>query len=328
MSDLLYYIQSKVFNEYFSNSELEPLDLSELFKFNVYNNQNKNKAKYDAKLFKMLMKLFIDNKNFNNFNLIKLTKQTIGWWSGCVKSSKNKKIKYTSHNPNLKTKVGFKIYIAILYHIHYEIDFINTERIDDAIDFYTSVFKKAITRMFHYSYVLNLPKKVSLDVALIDYNNSGRFLKCLMFNDEQFSKFVNSNKRSYQAEPENKRSLDNFKQIFIDNFYEKDREKGSKRFEQHRPNFSRFLEILIHRIEKYSENGKRVELSGLKLTAETPQDLPVLHFYMNWLKTEIFAETVFRFDEMFSLQNWNNFIIENIRKERGYSNYWKIVDTK
>ena len=119
-----------------------------------------------------------------------------------------------------------------------------------------------------------------------------------------------------------------FKQIFIDNFYEKDREKGSKRFEQHRPNFSRFLEILIHRIEKYSENGKRVELSGLKLTAETPQDLPVLHFYMNWLKMEIFAETVFRFDEMFSLQNWNNFIIENIRKERGYSNYWKIVDTK
>jgi hypothetical protein len=175
---------------------------------------------------------------------------------------------------------------------------------------------------------LNLPKKVSFDVALIDYNNSGRFLKCLTLNDEQFSNFINSNKRSYQAEPESKKSLNNFKRIFIENFYEKDHERGAKRFEQHRPNFSRFLEILIHRIEKYSENGKRVELSGLKLTVETQQNLPVLHFYMNWLKMEIFAETVFRFDEMFSLQNWNNFIIGHMRKERGYSNYWKIVDTK
>ena len=57
--------------------------------------------------------------------------------------------------------------------------------------------------------------------------------------------------------------------------------------------------------EKYSDNGKCVDLSGLKLTAETAQDAPVLYYYMEWLKKEIFSETVFKFDEMFSLENWN-----------------------
>jgi hypothetical protein len=114
----------------------------------------------------------------------------------------------------------------------------------------------------------------------------------------------------------------------VDSFYPDKREQGKKRFEQFKPRFSRFMEILIHRIEKYSENGKRVELCDLKLTAETPQDMPVLYYYMEWLKSSIFNETTFSFDEMFSLNNWTVFIKDFMRNERGYSNYWKIVDTK
>ena len=145
-------------------------------------------------------------------------------------------------------------------------------------------------------------------------------------SEDDFYAFINSSKKVYQSRPENQKSLENFKRIFVDNFYPTDHMKGNQRFEQFRPSFAKFMEILITRIEKYSVNGKRVDLCGLKLTAETEVDMPVLHYYMDWLKTDIFAETVFSFDQMFSLNNWNTFIKNFMRQERGYSNYWKIVD--
>lgn len=212
-----------------------------------------------------------------------------------------------------------------MYHLHYTLGY----KTDPA---YEGVFEKkfigAINRFFNYNYAFTLPKKVSFDIALIDHNDSGRFLKCLELDDNDFIAFINSHKRVYQAKPESERSLNNFKQIFVDSFYEKKPEEGKKRFEQFKPRFSRFMEILINRIEKYSCDGKKVELCDLKLTAETPQDMPVLYYYMEWLKSSIFDETVFSFDEMFSLNNWTVFIKDFMRNERGYSNYWKIVDTK
>jgi len=288
---------------------------------------------YDSKLFRMLTRLFIDNVQFNDPNLIYLSKKIISYWSTCARKNKtkNKSTKFTNHNPNLKTKMGFKLYTAILYHIHYTL----SPKID--IQFFDNTFQfeicekqfiRAIDRFFNYAYAFNLPKSVSFDIALIDHNDSERFLKCLTMPDDAFIPFINSSKRSYKVSPENERSLNNFKQIFVDSFYEKRPQEGKKRFEQFRPRFSRFMEILINRIEKYSENGKRVELCGLKLTAETPQDMPVLYYYMEWLKSSIFSETVFSFDEMFSLNNWTVFIKNFMRNERGYSNYWKIVDTK
>jgi hypothetical protein len=324
ISDLLYYLQNKIFMDYGDNNpNIEPLDLASLFRFSM-RGKNKFIEQYDNKLFKMFMRLVSDNKNFNDFNLTVVAKKIIGYWSGCAKSSKDKSRKYVNHNPNLKTKTGFKIWITLLYHFHYTLNYIPGNTF--LLPVYEDILKNGIKRLFNYAYVLNLPRKVSFDVILVDHNDSDRFIKCLTLSDDDFYNFVNASKRIFQSRPENEKSLTNFKQIFISSFYPKDQGKGKQRFDQYKPNFARFIEILINRIEKYSENGKRVELSGLKLTAETKQDAPVLYYYMEWLKNEIFSETVFKFDEMFSLQNWNSFIKSFMRIERGYSNYWKIVD--
>lgn len=327
VSDLLSYVENKIFMDYaHNNPNIESLDLNSFFRIRMFN-QSPFVEQYDSKLFKMLIRLFTDNVQFNDIALVQLSKKIIGYWSACARNSKgkNKNTKFTNHNPNLKTKTGFKLYISILYHLHYTLDY----KTDPA---YEGVFEKkfigAINRFFNYNYAFTLPKKVSFDIALIDHNNSGRFLKCLELDDNDFIAFINSHKRVYQVKPESERSLNNFKQIFVDSFYEKKPEEGKKRFEQFKPRFSRFMEILINRIEKYSCDGKRVELCDLKLTAETPQDMPVLYYYMEWLKSSIFDETVFSFDEMFSLNNWTVFIKDFMRNERGYSNYWKIVDTK
>jgi hypothetical protein len=324
ISDLLYYVENKIFmNDDHNNPDIQSPDLNSIFKLRMFN-QSDFVEQYDSKLFKMLMRLFADGVSFNNKSLIIASKKIIGFWSGCARNNKNKSIKFTNHNPNLKSKIGFKIYIGILYHLHYTLKYdsnISSEKYEDK-------FVKGIRRFFNYGYALTLPKKVSFDIALVDHNDSNRFLNCLELEDDDFIAFINSSKRVYQAKPETERSLKNFKQIFAEGFYAKDKEEGNKRFEQFKPRFSRFLEVLIGRIEKYSVNGKRVELSGLKLTAETPQDVPVLYYYMEWLKINIFNETVFSFDEMFSLNNWTTFIKKYMRNERGYSNYWKIVDTK
>ena len=328
VSDLLYYIENRIFmDSTHNNPDIESLDLNSLFRVRMFNNQFIKQ--YDSKLFKMLTRLFIDDIQFNDPNLIYLSKKIISHWSASARKNKtkNKNTKFTNHNPNLKTKMGFKLYIGILYHLHYNLTPAYTSN-----PLYKELFEKTfiqgIDRFFNYAYAFNLPKSVSFDIALIDYNDSGRFLKCLTMLDDEFISFINSSKKSYRVNPENERSLNNFKQIFVDSFYEKKPTEGKKRFEQFKPRFSRFMEILINRIEKYSENGKRVELCGLKLTAETPQDMPVLYYYMEWLKSSIFSETVFSFDEMFSLNNWTVFIKNFMRNERGYSNYWKIVDTK
>ncbi len=324
VSDLLYYLQNKIFiNHGDNNPNIEPLDLDSLFRFNM-RGKNKFLEQYDNKFFKMFMRLVSDGKDFNNFDLSVIAKKIIGYWSACAKKSKDKSRKYVNHNPNLKTKTGFKIYISLLYHFHYTLDYIPNSA--SLLSIYEGIFKNGIGRLLNYAYVLNLPNKVSFDVILVDPNDSNRFTKCLTMADDDFYVFVNESKRVFQTRPENEKSLTNFKQIFIDSFYSKDQGRGKQRFDQYKPNFARFMEILINRIEKYSVNGKRVELSGLKLTAETKQDAPVLYYYMEWLKSEIFSETVFKFDEMFSLHNWKAFIVNFMRKERGYSDYWKIVD--
>jgi hypothetical protein len=324
VSDLLYYLQNKIFANYGDNNpNIEPLDLSSIFRLNM-NSKNKFMEQYNTKLFKMFMRLVSDDKDFHDFNLSVICKKIIGYWSGCAKNSKDKSRKYVNHNPNLKTKTGFRMYIALLYHFHYTLNYIPNNIA--LLPTYEGIFKNGIGRLLSYAYVLNLPRKVSFDVILVDHNNSNRFTKCLTLADDDFYNFVNASKRIFQSRPENEKSLTNFKQIFIGSFYPKDQGRGKQRFDQYKPNFARFMEILINRIEKYSENGKRVELSGLKLTIETKQDAPVLYYYMEWLKNEIFSETVFKFDEMFNLQNWNTFIKNFMRIERGYSDYWKIVD--
>ena len=324
LSNLFYYLQNKIFMDHGDNNpNIEPLDLDSLFRINM-RNKNKFVEQYDDKFFRMFMRLVSDGKNFNDFNLSTISKKIIGYWSGCSKQLKDKSRKYVNHNPNLKTKTGFKIYISLLYHFHYTLNYVSDN--NALLPTYEALFKNGIKRLLNYAYVFNLPKKVSFDVILVDHTNSNRFIKCLTSNDSDFYAFVNENKRVFQTRPENEKSLANFKQIFIGSFYSKDQSTGNQRFAQFKPNFAKFMEILINRIEKYSVNGKRVELSGLKLTAETKQDAPVLYYYMEWLKNEIFSETVFKFDEMFSLQNWNTFIKSFMRIERGYSDYWKIVD--
>ena len=323
LSDLLYYVENKIFSNYSDNNpNLEPPDLNSFFRIRMFD-QSKFVEQYDTKLFKMLMRLFIDNINFHNAESTFFAKRIIGYWSSCARNNKNKNTKFTNHNPNLKTKTGFKIYIGILYHLHYTFNYDKSF----PLSAYEEKFKTSINRFFNYAYVLGLPRKVAFDTALIDHNNSDRFIKCLALSEDDFCDFMNTSKRSYQAQPESQKSLNNFKEIFINGFYEKSPEKGKERFEQFRPKFARFLEILITRIKKYSDNGKRVELCNLKLTAETIQDMPVLYYYMEWLKNSIFSETVFKFDEMFSLENWNRFIKNFMRNERGYSDYWKIVDS-
>lgn len=322
LSDLLYHVENQIFSNHGDNNpNLKPPDINSFFRIRMFD-QSKFVEQYDTKLFKMLMRLFVDDKNFHDKNLIPVAKRIIGYWSTCARNNKGNNTKFTNHNSNLTTKVGFKMYIGFLYHMHYTFNY------DKSFDpeFYGEHFKRAINRFFNYAYVLNLPKKVAFDTALIDHTDSDRFIKCLTLSDDDFYAFVNSSKRNYQARPESKKSLNNFREIFVGTFYEKDKETGRERFEQYRPKFSRFLEILIARIEKYSDNGKRVELSGLKLTAETSVDMPVLYYYMEWLRNSIFSETVFKFDQMFSLENWNSFIKSFMRNERGYSNYWKIVD--
>ena len=324
ISDLFYYLQNKIFSDYGDNNpNIEPLDLHSLFRFDVMH-KNKFMEQYDTKFFKMFMRLISDAKDFNDFNLTVVAKKIIGYWSACGKNSKDKSRKFVNHNPNLKTKTGFKIYISLLYHFHYTLNYIPGN--GALLPTYEGIFKNAIGRLHNYAYVLNLPKKVSFDVILVDHNDTERFTKCMTLGDDEFYSFVNASKRVYQTRPENEKSLVNFKNIFIGSFYAKDQRRGKERFDQYKPNFARFLEILITRIEKYSDNGKRVNLCDLKLTAETKQDAPVLYYYMEWLKNEIFSETVFKFDEMFSLHNWNSFVKNFMRLERGYSDYWKIVD--
>ena len=324
LSDLLYYIENKIFKNYGDNNpEIQAPDLNSFFRIRMFE-QSKFVEQYDTKLFKMILKLFIDNKDFHNSDMTLFSKKIIGYWSACARNNKNKNTKFTNHNPNLKTKTGFKIYIGILYHLYYTCDYGKTSF---PLSAYEDKFKVAIKRFFNYAYVLNLPKKVSFDIALVDHNDSNRFLNCITMLDDEFYNFTNSSKKVYQIKPESKKSLDNFKQIFVDSFYSTKLSEGNKRFEQFKPKFSRFLEILITRIEKYNNNGKHVELCGLKLTAETEQDAPVLYYYMEWLRTNLFSEITLRFDEMFSLENWNKFIKNFMRNERGYSDYWKIVDT-
>jgi hypothetical protein len=325
LSELFYYLEGKLFYGHGANNpDVAPLDLNRLFRFNIPN-KNQFIDKYDRKLFKILMELYTEHSEFfQDPDIAKMTMKLIGYWSACAKNSNDKNRKFVAHNANLKTKAGFKIYVCIMYHLAKDLCY--SRQFKTALPTYEAQFVRAIKRYVNYAYVLNLPKKIDFDVALVDHVNKKKFFKCLVLNDDEFYDMMNTDKKVYQASPENQKSLNNFKQIFIDSYYSKDASTGKERFEQYRPSFSRFLETLITRIGKYSSNGKRVELCDLKLTAETKQDLPVLYYYMEWLKSSIFKETYFKFDEMFSLGNWNMFIKNFMRIERGYSDYWKILD--
>jgi hypothetical protein len=321
-SELFYFLENKIFYGYgANNTEIEPIDLQKLF-----TNQAKNYSQFlkdhDKKLFKILINLYRNHSYvFGDEKINSLVLNTLNYWNGAIKNTKDKTIKFNGVRPTLKTLTGFKCFLGIanllVNKFNYNKDF---------IDSYKNIFIRAIKRYLNYSYVLMLPKNVKFELVLIDPSSRKDFEKCVELNDEDFYEMINTSRRVYRERPENAKSMRNLEEIFIDAFYYKNKNTGKVRFEKFRSRFARWLEILIQRIEKYNTKTKTVELYGLKLTAETPNDVPVIYYYFEWLKTNIFASAVFSFDEMFSLENWNSFIKKFMRQERGYSNYWKIVD--
>jgi hypothetical protein len=287
---------------------------------------NKHKPKIvnktDSKLIRILIELYENNIwIFGNSDINNFVCRMMIFWNGCVENVKDNFKSFSKIKVTTKTLTGFKAFLGVVNllvnNFTYNKDFLES---------YEKIFKRAIKRYFNYYYVLNIPLKNSFHMTIIDPMDNNIFKKCLTHTDEQFQDLINTSRRVYRERPENEKSVSNLKEIFIDCFYMKDRTKGKKRFESFRPRFSRWLEILIYRIQKYSNNGKKVELCGLKLTAETQIDVPVIYYYFEWLKNNIFKETIFNFDEMFALDNWNKFIVKFMREERGYSDYWKIVD--
>jgi hypothetical protein len=322
VSELFYFLENKIFYGYGANNpDIIPIDLHKLFKFNMPKT-NKFLEAHDRKLFKILINLYKNTPYiFNDSEMIKFVFKMMGYWNACAKNPKDNVRKFNGIHITTKTITGFKVFISMMSlltnNFSYNKDFLKS---------YEEIFIRAIQRYFNYSYILNLPQNIKFELTLIDPNDRKQFLKCLTLDEDAFQDFINTSRRVYQEKPENQKSMRNLKEIFADSFYYKSKPEGKKRFEQFRPRFARWLEILIHRIEKYSDNGKRVELCGLKLTAETQTDAPVLYYYFEWLKKQVFEQTHFQFDEMFSLQNWNIFIKDFMRQERGYTDYWKVID--
>lgn len=321
MNELFYFLENKIFYGYASNNpEMEPMDLSKLFVLNPKNSSEFLK-KYDRKMFKILVDLYKNHPRiFNDDSFNKLVLKIMGYWNSSIKNPRDKSRKFNGIRKTLKSMTGFRCFLGIA---HLLVN--NFQYNKDFMESYEKIFIRAIQRYLNYSYVLNLPRNIRFDYSVIDPENKKTFENCLTMDEEHFHNMVNTSRRVFRERPENEKSLNNVKEIFVDAFY-KDRSKGKQRFEEFRPQFARWLEILIQRIEKYSDNGKKVELCGLKLTAETKIDMPVIYYYFEWLKSNIFRETVFRFDEMFGLNNWNTFVKKFMRQERGYEDYWKIVD--
>jgi hypothetical protein len=140
------------------------------------------------------------------------------------------------------------------------------------------------------------------------------------FFEKDVTKFKNF---IYYYKPTYDKAFNHFEKMFINTLYPNKPEKGEQAFKRSRNFLAKWFDEMSHQVLNGRE-WKR-DLCGLKWIASNKKHNlnSIVQEYLIWLTTIKKFPTPRDIDNP---SNWQNFVINRMRNEYGYKNFWKYVN--